>query len=242
MKKSIMLVLSAVLVVGLLAGCMPASKESTTASSETINRSVNVNGTGTVNLSPDIAYITIGVHTEASDVSEALASNTQQAQTVSDALGQLGVEAKDIQTTAFNVYPQQQYGQMGEMLDIKYVVDNSVYVTVRDLSKMGQILSTVVSSGANNISGIQFDVADRTTGLSEARKKAVEDAKTQAVELAESAGAKLGEIQFLSVNSYTSPISPISLKSDAAYSGGTVPVSAGQLVLTVNVSATYELK
>lgn len=240
MKKSILIVISAMVVFGLLAACTPAAKTESTTSS--ITRTVNVNGTGSVTVSPDIAYITIGVHTEASDVTEALASNTQQSQTVSDALGKLGVEAKDIQTTAFNVYPQQQYGPAGEMLDIKYVVDNSVYVTVRDLTKMGEILSTVVQSGANNISGIQFDVADRSKALSEARKKAVDDAYTQADEMSTAAGAKLGKIQNLSVNSYSSPITPISLKSDAAYSGGSVPVSAGQLMLTVNVNATYELE
>jgi uncharacterized protein len=241
MKKSILLVTGILVILGLLAGCVPASSTQTPAENPTV-RNLSVNGSGTVTVSPDIAYITIGVHTEASDVSEALASNTQQAQTVSDALKNLGVEAKDIQTTAFNVYPQQQYGPNGEMQGIKYVVDNSVYVTVRDLTKMGEVLSTVVKSGANNISGIQFDVADRSKALSDARKKAVDDARAQAEELASAAGAKLGKIQYLSVSNISSPVGPVSLKGDAAISGGNVPVSAGQLVLTVDVSATYELQ
>lgn len=241
MKKILWMTLSAVLVLGILAGCTPAATTSNTNTEPTPVRSINVNGEGTVTVTPDIAYITIGVHTEATDVSEALASNTQQAQTVSDALGTLGVDKKDIQTTAFNVYPQQQYGPNGEMTGIKYIVDNSVYVTVRDLTKMGEILSTVVKSGANNISGIQFDVADRSKALSDARKKAVDDARSQAEEMAGAAGATLGKIQYLSVNNVSSPVMPMSLKSDAM-AGGSVPVSAGQLVITVDVSATYALE
>jgi uncharacterized protein YggE len=152
------------------------------------------------------------------------------------------VDAKDIQTTAFNVYPQQQYGPMGEMLDIKYMVDNSVYVTVRDLTIVGQVLDTVVKSGANNINGISFDVADRSQALSDARKKAVESANTQAAEMATAAGATLGEVQSLSVSSYSNPYQPIGLKSDAMSTGGTVPVSAGQMMITVDVYASYLLK
>lgn len=184
--------MSILILAAALTGCAPAAAPA--AAQNPTTRTISVNGTGSVTISPDIAYITIGVHTEAGDVSEALASNTAQAKAVADALAGLGVEAKDIQTTAFNVYPQQQYGPNGEMLDLKYAVDNSVYITVRDLTKMGEILSTVVKSGANNISGIQFDVADRSKAESEARQKAVNDARAQAEELASAAGAKLGKI------------------------------------------------
>ena len=240
MKKSVLLVMSILILAAALTGCAPAAAPA--AAQNPTTRTISVNGTGSVTISPDIAYITIGVHTEAGDVSEALASNTAQAKAVADALAGLGVEAKDIQTTAFNVYPQQQYGPNGEMLDLKYAVDNSVYITVRDLTKMGEILSTVVKSGANNISGIQFDVADRSKAESEARQKAVNDARAQAEELASAAGAKLGKIQFLSANVDSSAATPYSLKSDAVGVGGNVPVSAGQLVINAYANITYEIE
>lgn len=244
MNKRIVLILSILLVAVMLTGCgaLPSVTKSGTDANDAPQRMISVTGTGSVTLVPDIAYVTIGVHTEGANVGEALASNTQQAQTVADALKALGVDAKDIQTTAFNVYPQQQYGPMGEMLDIKYMVDNSVYVTVRDLTIVGQVLDTVVKSGANNINGISFDVADRSKALSDARKKAVESANTQAAEMATAAGATLGEVQSLSVSSYSNPYQPIGLKSDAMSSGGTVPVSAGQMMITVDVYASYLLK
>ncbi len=244
MKKTIVMIISILVVAGLLAGCgaIPSISSSGKSTDNVPQRLITVTGTGNVTLIPDIAYVTIGVHTEGTNVSEALASNTSQAQKVADALKALGVEQKDIQTTAFNVYPQQQYGPMGEMLDVKYMVDNSVYVTVRDLTKVGQVLDTVVKSGANNINGISFDVADRTKALSEARKKAVENANAQATEMASAAGATLGAIQTLSINSYSVPYQPMGLKADAMGVGGTVPVSAGQMQLTVDVYASYLLK
>jgi uncharacterized protein YggE len=231
-----------VLAAGLLSACGSVGSPAGDPSQEMI-RTLNVTGNGKVNLTPDIVYINVGVHTEGADVGEALEQNSQQSKKVAEALTKYGVEAKDIQTTAFNVYPQQQYGPMGEMLDIKYVVDNAVYVTVRDLNNLGAILDTVVKSGANNINGIQFDVLDRTAAMSQARKAAVDNAKAQAEELAAAAGAKLGDVQSINMSSYSQPYGPTSLKGDAAMvENASVPVSAGQIVLIVDVNVTYELK
>jgi uncharacterized protein YggE len=77
-------------------------------------------------------------------------------------------------------------------------VDNTVFVTLRDLESLGDVLDAVIEAGANSINGIQFDVADRTEALSEARKAAVADARAQAEELAAAAGLELGAIQNIS--------------------------------------------
>ena len=110
--------------------------------------------------------------------------------------------SKDIQTSAFNVYPQQQVNPKDPSATetkTTYVVENTVNVTVRDLSKLGGLLDKVVGSGANTIHGIQFDVKDKAKALSEARKQAIDDAKAQAAEVAQAAGVQLGAIQTLNV-------------------------------------------
>jgi uncharacterized protein len=52
-----------------------------------------------------------------------------------------------------------------------------------------------VQAGANQITGIQFDVADKTAALSDARKLAVENSRLMAEELAEAAGVSLGPVK-----------------------------------------------
>jgi uncharacterized protein YggE len=135
---------------------------------------INVTGNGQVYIVPDIAYINIGVHSEAEVVTDALNENNQQAQAISGVLSGMGVTAEDIQTTAFNVFPMQEYGPNGEVTNTKYGVDNSVMVTVRDLSKLGTILDAVVQAGANTINSISFDAQDKTAAYAEARRLAVE--------------------------------------------------------------------
>jgi uncharacterized protein YggE len=209
-------------------------------------RSLTVTGEGRATLAPDMAYVNIGVHTENKDVGEALASNKAQAQKVADAIKAMGVDAKDIQTTNFNIYPSQTYGPNGQVTDTKYVVENTVYVTLRDLNKLGDLLDAAVKAGANNIYNVQFDVADKTAALSDARKSAVQNAYGQASELASAANVKLGAVQSITVNSASVPI-PVYQGMGMGGGGvaapaASVPVSPGQMILTVYVSIVYEIQ
>jgi uncharacterized protein YggE len=113
-----------------------------------------------------------------------------------------GIAAKDLQTTNFSIYPMQDFDPQGKPTSTRYAVDNTVYVTLRSLPKLGDVLEAAIDAGANSINGIQFDVADRTAALSEARRSALVNAGEQARELAQAAGLALGNIQQL--NSYTS--------------------------------------
>jgi uncharacterized protein YggE len=230
-----------VLLVSLLSAC--SSLAGSTPADKTVTRTMNVTGTGKVTLTPDIAYISIGVHTEGADVTEALTSNTAQAQKVSDALKALGVDVKDIQTTSFNVYPQQQFDDKGQPTTTKYIVDNSVYVTVRDLTKLGVMLDAVVRSGANNINGINFDVSNRDAANSQARTAAIADARKQAEEMAKAAGVTLGDVQSIALSGSPTPTPLYDAKGGAVMSAGaSVPVSAGQMIITVDANITYAIK
>jgi len=212
------------------------------AASETQPRTLSVTGTGKSYLVPDIAYIYIGVHTENAEASKAVAENTSRSQKVTEALKKFNIAAKDIQTTNFSIYPQQQFDPQGKVTGILYVVDNTVYVTLRDLTKIGDLLDAVVNAGANTISGINFDVEDKTAALAEARAAAVADAKKQAEELAKAAGVTLGEIMYIST--FTSTPYPIYDGRGGAGAAmlAAVPIAPGQTVLQVDVSVTYMLK
>ena len=67
-------------------------------------RTLNVSGNGTVYLTPDIAYIYIGVHNEDPAIATAVNNNNTQTQALVDALKNAGIAAADIQTSNFSVY------------------------------------------------------------------------------------------------------------------------------------------
>ena len=207
-------------------------------------RTLNVTGNGKAFLVPDIAYINIGVHTEGKDAAEVVASNNAKSEDVADAIRKFNVDPKDIQTTNFSIFPQQQYDPEGKLTGIIYMVDNTVFVTLRDISKLGDAIGAAVDAGANSINSIQFDAEDRSAALSEARKAAVADALAQARQLSSAAGVTLGDIQM--INSYGSGI-PVPIFEAKGYGAGlgggqAVPVSPGQLVLSVDVNIVFEIQ
>jgi hypothetical protein len=244
MRTKTFLLFSLMLIAILLTACGGTALAQTPQAEENPPlRTISVTGNGKAYLVPDIAYVSIGVHTESKDAAEAVANNNSQSQRVADALDSFNIDPKDIQTTNFSIYPRQEYDREGKPQQITFVVDNTVYVTVRDLSQVGDILDAVVEAGANSISGIQFDVEDKTAALSEARQAAVADARTQAEELAQAAGVELGEVQSISTyNSYPVPMYDMRTAVMAESAAASVPVSPGQMILTVDVNAVYQIQ
>jgi len=236
-KKFAFVILALTLI---LSACGPTISQAAPATPRTLS----VDGIGQVYLTPDIAYINIGVTTQNPSASEAVATNKAQSNAVIESIKKAGVDPKDIHTTNFSIYSNPQYDNAGQPVGTTYSVDNTVSVTVRKLDSLGDLLDSSISAGANNIYSIQFDVADKTEATKQARSMAVDDAKTQAQELADTAGVKLGDIQTINFTES----SPIPFYQGKGGGGGAVaesavvPIQPGQLAISVTVSMIYEIK
>ncbi len=238
MKTKLFFLLSLLVLGTLLTACGPST---ITVQPQPPVRTITVTGTGLVTLTPDIAYIYIGVQTQDASATVAMNDNNTRAAAIIAAIKNFGIADKDIQTTNFSIYPQQQYDNNGNITGILYIVNNTVYVTVRDLTKLGDMLDATVQAGANSINSITFDVADKSAALSEARLAAVADARKQADELVGATGVKLGEVQTISY--YDSTPSPIYVSARAEMANSmSVPVQAGSMQITTTVTIVYGIK
>ena len=235
------LIFSIVLLAALaLSACGPAAVASGG------ERTLNVTGVGQVFITPDIAYLYVGVHTEQPTAAEAVSANNAQTQQVIDALKSFGVDEKDIHTSSFSIWPIDRYDpatgtNTGEKY---YAVDNQVYITARDLTKLGALLDTVIKAGANSINSIQFDLADKTEVMKQARAAAVKNAQDQAQELAGLAQVSLVEITNIS---YTDSTPYVYAEYGRGGGGGeaaqvNVPIQPGEMTISANVSVTYAIK
>lgn len=239
MKTKLFFLLSVLVLGTLLTACTPST---ITVENQPTPRTITVTGTGLITMTPDLAYIYIGVETEDASATVAMEQNNAQAQAVIDVIKSFGVEAKDIQTTNFNIYPNPIYDENYNEIGTTYVVSNTVYVTMRDLEQLGDLLDAVVRSGANTINGISFDVADKSEAISQARLAAVEDARKQADELAGATGVQIGDVQTISYYDSTPSVYLDYSRSAYATNGSSVPVEAGSMQLTTYVTIVYELK
>jgi hypothetical protein len=239
MKKTGMLIFTALMVVFLATGCAAIQPQS---SSEPVH-SMSVTGTGTVYIQPDIARVNIGVETESTDASEALAENTANANAIRQVLVEKGVADGDIQTSNFSIYQTVDYYDREDSETQKtFIVQNTVSVIVRDLDNLGEVLAAVVDQGANTIYGVSFDIEDSETAYTEARDMAIQDAQSQAEAIAEAAGVRLGEISSLSIYDSGSPARTEMEEADmvAGIGGSPPPISSGTLTIQVSVYITYD--
>ena len=218
-----------------LSACAPAAANS---------NNILVTGSGTVYVAPDIAYVYIGVHTEETDINLAVNNNNALAQAVVDALRAGGVEAQDIQTSNFNLWSYQKTDPMtGMNIGTIYSVDNTVFVKVRDLSRLSTLLDTAIRAGATNINSITFDVADKTAALVEARQKAMQNAASLASELAGSAGLTLGGIQNITYSDSSNVYYGYGMGGGAGVPEASLaPINPGLVQVNATVNITYGIK
>jgi uncharacterized protein len=205
----------------------------------TTGRNVTVVGRGDIKVRPDTAIVQIGVDIEGKTVKEALAQNNQQAAAIQKKLADLGVDAKDIQTSGFNIFPT--YGTDGRQVT-GYRVMNTVTVKIRAIDKTGSLLDEVVQAGANSVYGISFTVDNPRTFEDQAREAAMRDAKARADLLARAGGASVGEVLIITENVGSAVPIAMPMERAAVANDSSVPVQPGEQSVSISVQVTYSLK
>jgi len=151
-----------------------------------------VDGEGTVTGKPDIATVSMGTESKGVDVATAQQSNTTVMSSITEQLKAMGISGDDIQTSSYNVYEDLQWDpEANTSISKGWIVSNYVTVKVRDTTKLPDVLNMAGKNGITNISGPTFTIDDTTNLKSEARIKAIAQAKTKAQEIANSLGMKL---------------------------------------------------
>ncbi|MBM3544995.1 MAG: SIMPL domain-containing protein [Alphaproteobacteria bacterium] len=206
-------------------------------------RTISLAATGTVKAEPDKVDITTGVTSEALTARDALDKNSRAMAKVVEALKGEGIEAKDIQTTNFSVYPVYEERKEGKAPFISgYRVVNSVHIGLRDTKKLGAILDKVVSLGANTIDSIEFSVAEPEALKDDARKRAMENAIANAELYAEAADVKLGSVLTIVEEDAFIPPYGRAAKARMEMAAPDVPIEAGTTAIEVRVRVTWELE
>jgi uncharacterized protein YggE len=224
----------ALIVVSLLAGACARVEEKGQP------RSITVSATGSVEADPDIARITSGVTTEGATAAAALAQNSERMTKLIAGLKESGVEPKDIQTSSFRVEPRYTQPKEGEVSVINgYRVSNQVQIIARKLDKLGAILDQLVSLGANELSGLAFEVSEPETLRDQARKEAVANALRRAQLYADAAGAEVGEVLAIQEGGEAGP-RPMPMAR--AMKAEAVPIERGTETLEASVTVTWALR
>lgn len=215
---------------------------------------------------PDVATFSAGVVTQAETASDALRENSAKMDRVIAALTRAGVADRDIQTSAINLSPVYSNPEREAMVRARqlgqpyappppeeqvrrivgYEARNTVQVRVRDLSKMGRVIDTLVSVGANEVNGPNFTLDEEQAALDEARAEAVAKGRARAELYARAAGLRVGRILSISEGGGYYPVRQIMVTGSRMAPPPPMPerdapVAPGELSLGVNVAMQFEL-
>jgi hypothetical protein len=218
--------------------------------------SVSMSGEGEVVAIPDVATFNFGVDETSESVDSAQKMATDKINKALDYLKSKGIEDKDIKTTSYNVNPRYEWKQgicnetycdNGKNELIGYQVTQNVDVKVRDTTKAGEFLAGIGSFGISNVSGLSFKVDDDEALKSEARAKAIADAKNKIDAVAKELGVKVTRV----ISFYEETEQPYyggygmggDMMESKAYDTAVAPqLPAGENKITSRVSVTYEIK
>ncbi len=208
-------------------------------------RTISIGAEGKITAVPDIAVVSFSEVTEGKDPEKIADENNKKINAAIDLVKEEGIDAKDIKTTAYNLYPLYEYDEDKRATFISgYTLTQTIQLKIRDFSKIGKILGALPTLGINQIGTLSFDVDDQDKYLNDARKIAFEKAFAKAREMAKQNKVHIKRVVTFneSQGGYLYPIyreSSIGVASSAAKSP---QIEAGSQEITVNVSVTYEIE
>jgi hypothetical protein len=220
------------------------------------SNTISFNGKGEVSAAPDLAIVNLTIRENAKEVKDAQSKVTAKEKAVLDFLDKNNIAKKDIKTESYNSYPKYDYGTpcygTGYGMPcretpkvIGYEVSEYISVNIRDLTKAGEIVAGVGALGITEISGPNFSIENEEGLKAEARKKAIDEAKTKAESLASDLGVRLVRIVNFSENgNYPFPMYAKGMAAlESAEDSSSAPkLPTGETKIVSNVVITYEIR
>jgi uncharacterized protein YggE len=212
-------------------------------------QTISVSGSSTISSNPDTLIIVLGVESEAKTANDSLSQNSDSLNSVISALNNSGISEDDIQTSNFSIYPlydsiKDSDGNWQQILN-GYRVSNILLIQTDKINSAGDIIDAAVSSGANRVDNISFQLSDDK--LQKISDDLIANAINDATQKAEKAlvplnqkivGVKSVVIHDNAIPYYDSPMRA-SFDGFAESSMKSAPIMSGDEEITTNVSVVF---
>ncbi len=263
-NKKVVLAAAALILSVLLAGCAEEQAQTDNDGEQVIQ----TYGEAVVTAEPDVAKISVEVETHSRSADEAVEENAVLANQVREALLDFGLSEDEVKTGSYRlrsyrerqprveepVRPEPDVEEPAIERDIDepetdefeeriyYQASNEIMVTTSQLDRVGEIIDTAVTAGANNINYINFDLENPQDLKMQALGKAAEQASRKAEAIAESAGKSIVDVYSITEErtDYTPYRAPREmLEEEAAADVAPTPIEPEEVEVRARVTAKY---
>ena len=199
---------------------------------------VNVTGKGTVTVAPDRVLIKARIEHTGKSASEVKTQNDKVVNEVIQYLKSQEIPSKNIQTEYINLNKDYNYNTK----ETFYSANQAISILLEDTGRYEKVMSGLLQSGLNRIDGIQFQSSKKEALESQARKKAILDAKEKAEEYAKALGQEIGKAHSINeLNSGDFPPMYRAMEMKASDSAEEQTIAPGEIEVTVKVNVGFFL-
>lgn len=208
-------------------------------------RSITVNGIGFAEVEPDRATIRMSISARDQKRAAAQRRAADVTNRVLKMTDRMDIARDRVDTTGASVRPEYRWNRETEEQELRgYIAERQIAVQIDDLEKLGALVEGAASSGVNQVAPPQLDSRKRRETYRQALRAAAEDAKANALQLADTLGARLGHV--ISISSGTNAPRPptphaAGVRSMAVESDAIESYNAADLRFNAIVTVVFEL-
>jgi uncharacterized protein YggE len=202
---------------------------------------ISVTGEGKVKIVPDQAVVTVGFQNSGKDAKEVKTLNDEVVDRVIKFLKKSGVPATDYKTNNVSLNKSYDY----EKKKYNFQANQTLSITLKDLSKYDDIMMGLNDAGVNSIQGVEFKSSKMEDYEREARKKAMLNAKQKATDYVSVLNQKVGKALLITDNSSGYVPQPMYKGGMMAMADSAMPretLAVGELEININVIVTFALE
>ncbi len=207
---------------------------------------INVGGDAELTIEPDQAEVWAGISIVKDTAEEAQAEANKVINEMIDGLRYKGISEEDIETERLSLYEERTWTRDEGSKVIGWRASQTLKIKTTDLDKVGEIVDIAVSSGANQVNNINFQLSDARE--KEYKQKAIaqatQNAKEKADTIAQSLGVRLGKIKTVSeANYYARPYAvALDAKGGAEMIEEAASVMPRDVTVTANINLVYHVR
>ena len=220
----------------------PVEQQATGASDARKTTRVSVAGDSLVQAQPDTAIITISVVTQAKTALAAQQENATKSEAVIRALKAAAGTGAEVKTSGYSVQPQRVYKEGQPPTITGYEARNSVTITLSDLTKIGAIIDSAGTAGANDVSGISFTLRQDRPARDRALVEATREAVSKAQVMAQALGGRVVRIVEVVEDGGQRPTPVDQSESYARATAASTPIEVGSLDIRSRVQLIAEVE
>ena len=206
-----------------------------------IQATVDVTGEGIVKVVPDEVTIIVQVENKGQNPKELKQKNDFVINDVLQYIKSMKIADKYVQTQYVRLNKNYDY----QTKEYSYVANQSISIYLKDLERYESLMNGLVERGINRINGISFSSSKIDELKSQARIKAIQNAKMKAEEYTNVLGQSIGKAVLISEFSNTNYPGPVNranmMQSSDALGMEQQTISVGEIEIITKVNVSFLL-